>query len=50
VQLVFGARLVDGHLEAHCWLSDGDCVIHEHGPADPPFEEMFRLTPAGVVS
>ena len=29
VQLVFGARLCDGNLEAHCWLSDGTKPIHE---------------------
>jgi hypothetical protein len=49
VHLVFGARLVDGRLEAHCWLSDGVKAIHERPTAGVPFDEMFRLTPGGVV-
>jgi hypothetical protein len=49
VQLVFGARLCDGNLEAHCWLSDGIKPIHERSTRGEPFAEMFRITPAGVT-
>ncbi|MEJ7583167.1 MAG: lasso peptide biosynthesis B2 protein [Acidimicrobiales bacterium] len=48
VDLVFGARLVDGAFEAHCWLSDGSRVVHEKG-SEPGFDEMFRLTGRGVL-
>jgi hypothetical protein len=48
VNLVFGARLVDGEIEAHCWLSDGVKVIHEPSHEAERFDEMFRLTPTGV--
>lgn len=47
--LVFGARLVDSRLEAHCWLSDGVAPIFEATDALGPFEEMFRITSGGVV-
>jgi hypothetical protein len=50
VHLVFGARVVDGQFDAHCWLSDGDHAIHEPAVVGEPFEEMFRLTPDGVVT
>ena len=49
MHLVFGARVVDGQLEAHCWLSDGVGVVHERGASEAPFDEMFRLTQGGVV-
>jgi hypothetical protein len=49
VHLVFGARLLDDQLEAHCWLSDGITPIHERAKQGTPFGEMFRITPAGVI-
>ena len=49
VHLVFGARLVEQSLEAHCWLSDGVDTMYERADTGAPFEEMFRLTPVGVV-
>jgi hypothetical protein len=48
VDLVFGARMADDDLEAHCWLSDGVRAIYELDANDSAFGEMFRLTARGV--
>lgn len=48
VELVFGARVVDGRLDGHCWLRNGSGPIHERGGAGEPFAELYSISRTGV--